>query len=164
MSRFFKKFRRYLKHCFQCQFNQIKKHRFYEKLILIINSFMSFHIIAINFIIALSNAYDALLIVTNKFFRRIFFMIDHIIYETKNWTSLFLNRLQLIDWNLSYAMILNRNSRFMSNFWQAIFVRLRTKFLTNIIFHSLINDDSKRTNQIMKIVFRYLIITYSNIN
>ena len=84
VSRLFKKFRRYLKHCFQCQFNQIKKYRFYEKLIFIINFLMSFHIIVINFIMIFSNAYDALLIVTNKLFRRIFFIIDHTTYETKN--------------------------------------------------------------------------------
>ena len=125
---------------------------------------MPFHIIVINFIVTLSNAYNALLIVTNKFFRRILFIIDHMTYETKNWTSLFLNRLQLADWNLFYAMISDQNSRFMSNFWQAIFARLRTKFLTNTVFHSSINDDSKRTNQTIEIAFRYLITIYSNIN
>ena len=52
----------------------------------------------------------------------------------------------------------------MSNFWQAVFARLRTKLLTSTVFYSSINDDSKRTNQTVKIIFRYLIIIYSNID
>ena len=44
----------YIAHCSNCQLNQIKKHFIYDKLISMITSTISFHIITINFIIILS--------------------------------------------------------------------------------------------------------------
>ena len=75
-----------------------------------------------------------------------------------------MNRLQLADWNISKNVISNKNSRFFSNFWKKVFDRLKTKLLINIVWHSQINEKSKRINQIVKVVLRYLIIMYSNID
>ena len=52
ISRLFKKLRFYLKHCFDCQLNQTKRHRFYDELISIFSFSRSFHIVTINFIVA----------------------------------------------------------------------------------------------------------------
>ena len=44
-----------------------------------------------------------------------------------------------------------------------MFKRLRTKLLTNTTYHFQIDESFERINQTMKIVLRYLIITYSNV-
>ena len=76
-----RKLRLYIEHCSFCQLNQTKRHRLYEKLISVFSSSRSFHTIIMNFVVKLSNIYDALLIVIDKFFRRVLIMKKKIIYD-----------------------------------------------------------------------------------
>lgn len=70
-----RRLRLYLLHCSQCQLNQTKRHSLYESLRSIQSRVISFHIIAINFVmtllITIDKNYDCLLTITNKFSKRI---------------------------------------------------------------------------------------------
>ena len=66
-----KKIRVYINHCSDCQFNQTKRHRSYEELMSINSSSISFHTIAINFILAIFENLDTFLTITCKFFKRL---------------------------------------------------------------------------------------------
>ena len=79
--KFNRKLRLYIEHCSSCQLNQIKRHRFYEELISIFSSSRSFHIIIMNFVVELSDIYDALLTVIDKFFRRVLTVRNKTIYD-----------------------------------------------------------------------------------
>ena len=81
ISQLFKKFRQYFEHCPSCQLNQTKKHRLYDKLMSIFNVFKPFHTLTMNFIIKLSNTYNAFLIVINKFFRHVMFIYNKTTYS-----------------------------------------------------------------------------------
>ena len=81
ISRLLRKFRRYIEYCSSYQLTQIKRHCLYEKLMLIMSSSYSFHIIAINFILILFDNLNIVLIVIDKFSRRIIFIIDKFIYN-----------------------------------------------------------------------------------
>ena len=81
ISKLNNKIRRYIEHCFDCQLTQIKRHRSYDELMLITSSSHSFHIIAMNFIVTLSNELNSVLTVTCKFFKKITLIIDKIIYS-----------------------------------------------------------------------------------
>ena len=81
ISRLSRKIRRYIEYCSSCQLTQIKQHRLYEKLMSIVSSSYSFHIIAINFILILFDNLNIVLIVIDKFSRRIIFIIDKFIYN-----------------------------------------------------------------------------------
>ena len=126
-------------------------------------SFKSFHTLIINFIMTLFDEWNALFIVTNKYFRRVMLIYDKIIYETIDWITLLIDRFLQTDWEISKIIISNKNFKFLSNFWKTIFKRLRTKLLTNTTYHFQIDESFERINQTMKIVLRYLIITYSNV-
>ena len=119
--RLFKKFRFYFEHCSKCQLNQIKRHRLYEKLIFIFMSSKLFHTLIINFIMTLFDEWNALFIVTNKYFRRVMLIYDKIIYEIFDWITLLINRFLQVDWKISKIIISNRNFKFLSNFWETIF-------------------------------------------
>ena len=164
VPRLSRKLRRYLEHCPLCQLNQTKRHRPYGELVPITSPPTPFHTIAIDFIVALPGAYDALLTVTDKFSRRILLIVGHTTYGAEDWAPLFLDRLQLADWGLPYAVISDRDPRFMSDFWQAVFARLRTKLLASTAFHPPTNGGSERTNQTVEIALRYLITTYPDID
>ena len=81
ISRLLRKLRTYVKHCSSCQVNQTKRHRLYEELmsISISNTSRSFHTMTMNFIVVLSEKYDCLLIITNKFSRRLLLISRYII-------------------------------------------------------------------------------------
>ena len=70
-----------------------------------------------------------------------------------------LNRLNTIDWELSKIIIFDRDRKFLSNMWIAMFIKLKVKFLYFIVYHSQTNDLSKRINQIVEIALRFLIST-----
>ena len=54
IKRLFKQLIIYLKYCFVCQFHQIKKHKFYKKLMSIFTTSLFYDIIIIDFVIELS--------------------------------------------------------------------------------------------------------------
>ena len=63
----------YIRHCSQCQLNQIKKHKSYDELMFIFTLIISYHIIVINFIIILSKQThdcDVMMIIICKFFKK----------------------------------------------------------------------------------------------
>ena len=159
-----RKLRLYIEHCSSCQLNQTKRHRSYEELISVFSSSRSFHIIVMNFVVELSNIYDALFIVIDKFFRRVLIMREKTIYDVADWAHLLLKRLLIVDWNISKTIISNKNFKFFFDFWQTIFKRLKIAMLISIAYHSQINDDFERINQMIEIALRYLITIYSNMN
>ena len=60
-------------------------------------------------------------------------------------------------------IIFDRDSKFMSNFWQIFFIKLNTKLFISMTYHSQIDNLSKRINQIVEIVIKYFVIEFSNI-
>ena len=164
VSRLFKKIRKYIKHCSICQLTQIKRHRSYDELNSIISSSTSFHIIIMNFILVLSNDFDALFIVICKYSRKVIFIVDKKTYNASQWANALLDRLLITNWDISTIIISNRNSRFMSKMWSTFFTKLNTKLFTFIVYHLQTNDNFERINQIVKITFRYFIIINSKIN
>ena len=70
-----KQFQKYIEHCSFCQLNQMKRHKLYNKLNLIQSALTLFNIIAINFVVTLSEAtycsetVNILLNVTDKYLK-----------------------------------------------------------------------------------------------
>ena len=161
----FRKLKAYLTHCSTCQLNQIKRHKLYEKLISIICSTISFHTIAINFILTISKKnYDTLLIIICKYSKRIAIISEKTIYNAKDWIKCTLNKLLTANWRLSAAIISNRNFKFISDFWQQFFLMLDTDILTTTAYHSQIDEQFERNNQTIEIVIRFLYANNSDVD
>lgn len=77
--RLLRKLQIYVKYCFACQINQIKQHRLYNKLMPILSLSYFFYTIVINFVIELSSKYDALLMIIDKFSRRLLLLFSYVI-------------------------------------------------------------------------------------
>ncbi len=67
----FRKIRLYIKHCSICELNQTKRHSLYEELVSIFNEQISFQIIVMNFILALSENTNTAFIVICKASKRV---------------------------------------------------------------------------------------------
>ena len=84
MRYLFKHFRFYIEYCLKCEFNQIKRHKFYKNIIFIDKSEISFYIITINFVIiffVIIDKCDCFFIVIDKFSKRILIFFNKIIYN-----------------------------------------------------------------------------------
>ena len=126
-----------------------------------------FHIIIMNFIVTLlviADECDCLLTVTDKFFKRALMMLEKTTYIVAKWVDLLLASLSQSDWGISLTTISDRDFKFMSEFWQIIFKKLEVKVLASTVWHSQIDEQFERTNQIIEIALRYFIIANSKAN
>ena len=158
--------RDYLKYCSKCQINRIRRHQSHDSLQSILSSIISFHTFNLNFIFALSvsrvEQFNVVMSITCKFTKRIIIVLDKNIWTVAQWDRTLLNQLDLDDWKLFKMLIFDRNRKFIRNLWREIFTRLDVKLLYNTIYHSQIDEQSKRTNQTIEIAFRFLINVLNN--
>lgn len=97
--------------------------------------------------------------VTCKFSKRVTLIEGADTWSAKNWAYAFLKRLDLIDWGLPGELITNRNPKFFSRFWKALFARLGVNLLYNTAYHPQTNGSSKRINQTMEIALQFFVYT-----
>ncbi len=142
-------------------------HKFYEKLTFISSeSVNSFYTIIINFItdmLSAKNSYiektsDVILIMINK-------LIKHAIYISTI-KNLNVERLTNLLWRefvsqheMMRSIILNWDSLFISRFWITLCWHLEAKRKLSIAFHSQINDQTERQNQMLE---HYLQVYFNN--
>ena len=70
----------------------------------------------------------------------------------------------IANWDLSRVIILDKNSKFILNFWQVVFKALNIKLFTITTYHSQVDKQSKKINQTIEIVLRYLISKNFDVN
>ena len=152
----------YVKHCSQCKINQIKRHKSYESLQSILSSFISFHTLTIDFVLTLfktHNEFNNIMSMICKFFKRITVVFEIDIWNASQWAIALFERLNMTDWDFSKVIISDRDRKFLFELWSILFAQLRVKLLYFTVYHSQTDDASKRTNQILKIAFKSLILT-----
>jgi hypothetical protein len=105
-----------------------------------------------------------MLTITNKFFKKKLLISDLNNWKIKDWAITLWRYLQLCNWDLSKAIIFDKDSKFRSNFWKSLFKAVDTNLFTSIAYHSQTNDQSERINQTIEIALRYLLISNSNLS
>ena len=154
----FKYFRNYLKHCSKCLIYQTKRHRFYDSLQSILTSSIFFHIIIMNFILALFKSRDDLdcaMSVTCKFIKSVTVISDSVKWSVDQWIIALFDKLNLMNWDIFKIIIFDRDKKFFSDLWTEIFRRLKIRLLYFIVYHFQTDDQSKRINQIVEIALRF---------
>ena len=168
IKKFIRKFQIYVVHCLQCQIHRIVRHFSYDSFRFIQSFSIFFHTMTMNFILALSmtivDEYDVMLTIICKFIKRVFLMFDKSIWIAKQWVNVFLLVVLSHDWDVSRVIISNRNKKFMLTFWIDVFKRLNIDLLIFIVYHSQIDEQSKRINQTIEIVLRYWIVNNLNVD
>ena len=157
--------RQYINHCFECLILQIRRHKLWKSLQLIDSFSMSFHIITIDFILAMSlfiEHYNVIMFTIDKFTKRITLISKKNTYNAKNWVVVLIERLKIADWDYPKIIISDRNRKFLFELWKTIFVKLDVHLLYSTFYHSQTNDFSERTNQIAEIALRFYIHDLKN--
>ena len=153
----------YIKHCSTCNLNKTKRHCSYEELRFFNMSDILFHIISMNFIINMfiTNEFDTLLIIIDKFSKWILLISEINIFKTFEWINLVFEQFMSHDWELSISIVFDRDFKFLSFFWRAIWNKLDTDLLTVSAYHQQADGQAKRTNQFVEIALRFHLSTYS---
>ena len=162
IPRMSRKLHLYLKHCPSCQLNQTKRHRPYGELRPLSTPDLPFHTLAMDFVVALPGTFDSLLTVTCKFSRKLMLIPGKTTYTAVQWSDQLLDRLLLADWGIPRAIISDRDPKFLSEFWRAMFQKLNVSLLFSSAYHPQTDGLSERSNQTVEIALRYLTTEYPN--
>ena len=144
-----RKLRDFLRHCPACQLYQTRRHLPHGSLQPILSPLMPFHTLTIDFVLVLPTSrkgYDCLLSVTNKYSRRITLIPGKDTFTAADWANRLLRRLRKTDWGLPKVIISNRDRKFLSELWTALFQQLGVKLLYLTAYHPQIDGSSERTN------------------
>lgn len=157
-----KKIRTYVQHCEDCQRAQTKRHLPHGSLQPIETEAIPFHTVTMDFIVGLPNdeGYDALLTVTCKFSKRVLLIEGSSTFTAEAWGHRLLDALLRADWGLPTVVITDRDPKFMSEMWRAIFKRLQIVSLRSTSYHPQTDGQSERTNQTVEIALRYWMAKY----
>ena len=89
-------------------------------------------------------------------------MIDKVTWDVETWAIELIET--LTNWEISKVIIFDRDSKSLFKLWKTIFQSLEIELLYFTAYHSQSNEQSKRTNQIMKIALRYYLFNNSDEN
>lgn len=81
---------------------------------------------------------------------------------TEEWAHAFLVRLDFVNQGLPGKLITNRNPKFFSIFWTALFEKLRVKLLYRIAYHPQTDKSNEMTNQAVEIALRFFVYALNN--
>jgi len=157
-----KRLRQYLTHCEKCQELQTKRHQPYGSLQPISTTAVPFHTITIDFILALPDTDDlnSIMSVTCKFTKRVLLIAGNQRYTAGAWAHRLLDELLKADWGLPSIIISDRDRKFTSELWKAIFDQMGTKLLYSTAYHPQTDGQSERTNQTAERALRYYMAAY----
>ena len=95
--------------------------------------------------------------VTCKFSKQVILVEGKDIWSAKDWAYALLRCLNMIDWGLFLELITNRDPKFLSKFWKALFTKLGVKLLYSTVYHMQTDGFSERINQIIEIALGFFI-------
>ena len=157
--------RDYLKHCPECQVYQTRRHAPYGSLQPILTPPIPFHTITIDFILALpvsGDGLDTAMSVTCKFTKRLTLVAGKKTWSAAEWGTALIDRLDIADWGIPKAIISDRDRKFLSDMWTAIFKKLGVRLLYSTAYHPQTDGQSERTNQMIEIALRFYLATMEN--
>ena len=152
--------RDYLKHCPECLVYQTRRHSPYGAMQPIYSPPIPFHTLTIDFILAMPltpEGFDCIKAVTCKFSKRVTFVPGKSTWKAYEWAAALVDRLELGDWGLPKALLSDRDPKFLSELWTAIFEKLNVKLLYSTAYHPQTDGQSERTNQTAEIMLRFFV-------
>ena len=144
---------------------QTRRHAPYGSLQPIQSPPVPFFTLTLDFILALplsKEGFNALMSVTCKFSKRVTLIERKDTWTAEDWAHAFLNRLDLVDWGLPGELITDRDPKFLSKFWTALFEKLGVKLLYSTAYHPQTDGSSERTNQTVEIALRFFVHALEN--
>ncbi|KAI0998999.1 hypothetical protein K3495_g9197 [Podosphaera aphanis] len=155
-----KKIINYIRYCPDCTKNKTLRHKPYGYLQPIESPSKIHDTIGIDFILALPTTKEGkncVLSVTDKFSKCVTFIPGATTWTAFQWAEVLLNRLSIMNWGLPRAIVSDRDAKFVSQLWRAIFKQQNVKLLFSTSYHPQTDGASERTNATAEISLRFFI-------
>lgn len=156
-----------IRHCPHCRLNQTPWHKPYGSMQPIITPARPFHILTIDFILALPvsapEGFECVMSVTDKFSKAVTFIPGKNTWSRQDWAVVLMGRLALLNWGLPKAIISDRDRKFVGQLWKQIFSAMKVSLLYSTAYHPQTDGMSERTNQTAEIALRYYLATLEDI-
>ena len=151
--------RAYLHHCPKCQVYQTRRYCPYGSLQPVLTPAIPYHTIILDFILALPEyqGFDTVMSVTCKFTKKIAAIPGNAKWSASQWGNDLLDRLDIADWGIPKVIISDRDRKFLSELWSAMFKKLGVKLLYSTAYHPQTDGQSERSNQTLEIALRFQI-------
>ena len=155
--------KKYCETCFICKRFKTSRHKSHDRaksLFIFIHKWVD---ININFVTKLSLScawnevvYNAILIIVDRLTKMIHYIFVTKTINAKNFVEILIRELVRIH-DLLESIIIDKDFVFTSKYWLTLCYALKIKKKLSIAFHSQIDDQTKRQNNIMKQYFRFYI-------
>ncbi|KAH6603966.1 hypothetical protein Trco_007412 [Trichoderma cornu-damae] len=169
IPRMAKTVKEYIAHCPQCLTNRTDTQKPIGELQPIQSQAQPYHTVAMDFIVGLPpeaprsfwklpdcpHDFDAMMTTTCKWSRKSILIPGSTRYTAKQWAAVYLRALLLYDWGIPRIIISDRDGKFMSDFWQALFAALGTKLAVSTSYHPQTDGTSEKKNQTVEIAIRF---------
>jgi hypothetical protein len=155
-----KRVKKYVTACSSCQIFKDSTQKSYEKLQFISISQESFFEMSLNFIVELLmiiKENNALLTITNCFSKYVKLISKTENFSAASWVERYWEFVYR-SWEVFHRIVFDRDSKFTSEFWRELFVKCDVKLSFITTYHSFVDEQAKRSNQIVENVLRCLLI------
>ena len=139
--RMLKDIKKYIQNCDVCQRVKALRHRFYDETTSFFISIRPWKKISMNFIIEFlfnryeNNIYNIILVVIDRYSKMTLYIFAKLTWSTEDLANVLFNKMFLIFLEIK-KMIFDRDLLFVSDYWSALYYRIRVKRKLNIVFYS----------------------------
>ena len=105
----------------------------------------------------ISAKHNSFLTVIDRFSKYVRLIVDRENWSIKQWIEKYHRELYR-HWDLFSRIVSNRDFKFTSDFWTALFIKSEVKLNLTTTYHSFSNDQVERTNQIVKTTLRCFLV------
>lgn len=151
--------KKYIAKCPWCDLLQTRRHAPYGELLRVQFEPVLFHTITIDLVVALplNDDHNAILTGTCKFSKRVSAIPGQDTWTTREWAEALVTHLMLLEWGMPHSIISDRDAKFLSDFWRAIFQRLGVTLFISTAWHPQSDGQSERTNAVIEVAIRYCV-------
>ncbi|KAL8369548.1 hypothetical protein RB595_000061 [Gaeumannomyces hyphopodioides] len=160
--------RKYIEHCQTCQRVRKTRQKPLGELEPIETTEIPFHTIAMDFFSGIPEVpskstpwalegfglYDDILTVTDKWTKQTMIIPGNKKYAAEDWAAVFFKSVQMRNWGIPKAIISDRDPKFTSDFWKALWKQLGTSLLMSTSYHPQTDGLAERKNQVVEVAMR----------
>ena len=164
LSIYFPKMRKtiqeYIDGCPACQLLKPTRLLSYGQLQSIPSTGEPLEVLSIDFIVALPMTgaeHNCLMTVTDKFSKFVQLLPGKETYTAKDWAERYFDTVYR-NWGIPHKIISDRDPKFTSEFWQALFGKCGVKLALTTAYHPSADGQAERTNQTVETALRCLLV------
>jgi hypothetical protein len=160
ISKMRKRVKKYVTACSSCQIFKDSTQKSYEKLQFISISQKFLFEMSLNFIVELFmiiKENNALLTITNRFSKYVKLISKIENSSAAAWVEQYWEFVYK-SWRVFHRIVFDKDSKFTFEFWRELFVKCDVKLSFITTYHSFVDEQAKRSNQIVENALRCLLI------